>query len=181
MFFLRDGLAGFTSIGQIDQIRDGMQRLAEDSFLFRHSAIYRFFRERRAQAELSVKYLSQMQHGYLGDAEQTRQWRQAQADLLTIKRRALEINARFAIVVFPVLFDLTPKYPLKGVCHEIVRFAEADGIPALSLLPAFMGRDAERLWNSPFDQHPNATGHAIAAEGMIPFVEQLVRSEFEEE
>lgn len=181
VFFLRDGLAGITSIGQIDQIRDGMRQYAKDSFLFRHSFMYRFFRERRAQDELSAKYLSQMQHGYLGDAEQTRQWRQAQADLLTIKRRAFEVNARFAMVVFPVLFDLTPDYPLKSVCHEIVRFAEGDGIPTLSLLPAFMGRDAEPLWISPFDQHPNATGHAIAAEGMIPFVERLVRSGFKEE
>ncbi|MCH9034919.1 MAG: hypothetical protein IID42_10500 [Planctomycetes bacterium] len=180
VFFLRDGLAGFTSIGQIDQIRDGMRQFAKDSFLFRHSSTYRFFRERRAQAELAHRYLSQMRHGYFGDTEQTRQWRQAQADLLAIKRRALEVDARFAMVVFPVLFDLTPKYPLKDVCDEIVRFAEADEIPALSLLPAFMGRDAEPLWVSPFDQHPNATGHAIAAEAMIPFVERLVRDGFNE-
>ena len=104
-----------------------------------------------------------------------RQWKQAQADVLAIKRRALDVDARFAMVVFPVLFDLTPKYPLKDVCDEIVRFAEADEIPALTLLPAFMGRDAEPLWISPFDQHPNANGHAIAAESMIPFVERLVR------
>ncbi|MCH9001747.1 MAG: hypothetical protein IIC02_04165 [Planctomycetes bacterium] len=175
VFFLRDGLAGITSIGQIDQIRDGMRQFAKDSFLFRHSSTYRFFRERRAQTELAGRYLSQMRHGYLGDAEQTRQWRQAQADLLAIKRLALEVNARFSMVVFPVLFDLTAKYPLKDVCNEIVRFAEADEIPALSLLPAFMGRDAEPLWISPFDQHPNATGHAIAADGIIPFVERLVR------
>lgn len=174
VFFLRDGLAGITSIGQIDQIRDGMREFAEDSFLFRHSSTYRFFRERRAQAMLAGMYLSQMRHGYLGDADQTRQWRQAQADLLTIKRRALEVDAGFAMVVFPALFDLTPTYPLKAVCNEILRFAEADEIPALSLLPAFMGRDAERLWISPFDQHPNATGHAIAADAMIPFVERLV-------
>ncbi len=175
VFFLRDGLTGITSIGQINQIRDGMRRYAKDSFLFRHSSTYRFFRAQRTQTVLAGMYLSQLQHGYLGDAEQTRQWRQAQADLLAIKRRALEVDARFAIVVFPVLFDLTPKYPLKDVCNEIVRFAEADEIPALSLLPAFMGRDAELLWVSPFNQHPNATGHAIAADGMIPFVERLVR------
>ena len=84
------------------------------------------------------------------------------------------------LLVFPVLFDLTPKYPLKDVCDEIVRFATANEIPALSLLPAFMGRDAEPLWISPFDQHPNATGHTIAAEGMIPFVERLVRKGVDE-
>ncbi len=177
VFFLRDGLAGFTSIGQIDQIRDGMQRLAEDSFLFRHSATYRFFRERRAQAELSRKYLSEMRYGYLGDAAQTRQWRQAQADLLTIKLRASEVDARFAMIIFPVLFDLTPTYPLKDVCDEIARFAQANEIPVLSLLPAFMGRDAEALWVSPFDQHPNAAGHAVAADAMIPFVQLLARDD----
>lgn len=177
VFFLRDGLAGVTSIGQIDQIRDGMQRLAEDSLLFRHSAIYRFFRERRAQAELSRKYLSEMRYGYLGDAGKTRQWRQAQADLVAIKRRALDIDARFAMIIFPVLFDLSPNYPLKDVCDEIARFARTNEIPVLSLLPAFMGRDAESLWVSPFDQHPNAAGHAIAADGMIEFVERLVRED----
>lgn len=177
VFYLRDGVSGITAIGQIDQIRDGMKRLAKDSFLFRNIAMYRLFRERRSQIELSRKYLSKIHDGYLGDDEQTQIWRQAQAELLDLRRQASDAGARFAIVIFPVLFELTPAYPLRDVCDEVDQFARANDTPALSLLPAFTGLDAQELWVSPFDQHPNARAHAIAADAIVPFIEQLVREE----
>lgn len=175
VFFLRDGAAGVTSIGQIDRIRDGMQQLLRESFLFRHSQIYRLYRERRAQFELARHYLAAMKVGYFGNASQTQQWRQAQADLLTLKRRAASVGAPFAVVIFPVLIALQEDYPLQDVCDEIARFCRANEIPVHSLLPTFIGHKAAPLWVSPYDQHPNARGHAIAAEGLYPFVERMIR------
>lgn len=175
VFFLRNGLAGVTSIGQIDQIRDGMLALSRDSFLFRNSHLYRLFEERSAQVDLARTYLSAMRDGYLGDAPQTAQWQRAQADLIELKRRAERIGARFAVVIFPVLFELNYAYPLKDVCEEIERFCGAEGIPAHSLLPTFLGHNAEMLWISPYDQHPNVRGHEIAADGIYPFIEKLIR------
>lgn len=174
VFFLRDGLAGVTSIGQIDLIRAGMQQLAKDSFFFRYSNLYRLYEERRSQTELARRYLAAMRDGYLGDPTQTAQWQRAQADILEIKRQASQVGARFALVIFPVLFELNDDYPLLDVCDEIERFCRTNGIPVHSLLPAFLGRDAEPLWLSAYDQHPNARGHEIATHGLYPFMEERV-------
>ena len=46
-------------------------------------------------------------------------------------------------------------------------------MPTFNLLPAFMGMDGTQLWVSPFDQHPNERGHAVAAEAMLPFIRDL--------
>jgi|GEM_PF-973531 len=175
VFFLRDGLLGVTSMGQIDLIRQGMQQLMRESFLFRYSQIYRLYRERSAQVELARQYLAAMKVGYLGRADQTQQWRQSQADLLTLKRHAASVGAPFAVVIFPVLFALQEDYPLRDVCDEIARFCKANDIPVHSLLPTFMGQKADPLWVSPFDQHPNERGHALAAKGLYPFVAKMIR------
>jgi len=176
VFFLRDGLAGVTSIAQINHIRDGMRQVAKDSFLFRHSRLYQLCVEGRRQSELSRKYLAEMHEGYLGDAPSTRQWQRAQADLLEIERQASAIGSQMALVIFPVLFELNDDYPLRDVCDEIERFCHANGIPVHSLLPAFLGQKADTLWNAPYDQHPNASGHEIAARGLYPFIEERIRA-----
>jgi len=75
-----------------------------------------------------------------------------------------------------MLYRLDGGYPLSEVVDSITAFADEKGIPVLSLLPAFRGRDAPDLWLSPFDQHPNARAHAIAAEALWPFLEEQVRA-----
>jgi hypothetical protein len=47
-------------------------------------------------------------------------------------------------------------------------------IPTLSLLPAFTGKNGPDLWVSPYNQHPNAAGHKIAADGILPFLRKLL-------
>jgi hypothetical protein len=171
VFFLRDGTRGVGgSRGAIRKIGKRMAELSEESWLFRHSRTYRYFRERRAQQELSREYLKAMHDGYLGEPEQTAEWERAQANLLAIRDEAEGRGAKFALVVFPVLFALGPDYPLEDVCLEIERFADEQGIPVLSLLPAFRGRHAPSLWVSPLDQHPNEQAHALAAEAITEFI-----------
>ena len=174
VFFLRDAVAGTTSMQQIDKIRDGMRRLAGESLLFRYSHTYRYFREHSELAELSHKYLEHIRAGYLGSADQTREWQRAQVNLLTINRQTLERGARFAVVIFPVLIELHERYPLAGVCEVIEDFCRDHEIPALSLLPTFMNKSAPSLWVSPCDQHPNERGHALAAAAIYEFLEPLL-------
>ena len=75
---------------------------------------------------------------------------------------------------FPILAELDAKYPFNAVCDLIMQFSTENELPAHNLLPAFLGRNASDLWVSPANQHPNAQGHAIAADSLDPFVRQLL-------
>lgn len=175
VFFLRDGVLGVTSNEQITMIREGMERLKERSFLFRHSRIYRFLRERSEQQALAEQYLGRLKSGYLGQGEETSEWVLSKSNLLLIQDECLRRRIRFAVVIFPVLFQLDENYPLNEACDEIERFCLDSNIAVMSLLPAFMHKDAPTLWISPLDQHPNEHGHAIAADEIYGFVETLIR------
>ena len=59
----------------------------------------------------------------------------------------------------------------------LVGFGREHGFATHDLLPAFLGREAAELWVSPLDQHPNAAGHALAAESLLPFVTELLAGE----
>jgi len=174
VFFLRDGVAGVTTLGQIDGIRDEMQRLSRESFAFRHLYLFRFLRARYEQRALSKRYLARLRAGYLGSEAQQAEWWRARVELLWMGRESHRLGARFALVVFPMLYRLDDDYPLADVVDAITEFAHEKEIPVFSLLPAFRGRRAPDLWLSPFDQHPNARGHAIAAEALWPFLEEQV-------
>lgn len=175
VFFLRDGTKGVGGSGDlIREIGAEMAALSRTSWFFRSSHAYRFFRERSAQRELSRRYLGGMREAYLGAPEQTGEWRNAQANLRTIRDEIERRGGEFALVVFPVLFELGADYPLAGVCEEIERFARQHGIRVHSLLPAFLGRDASTLWVSPLDQHPNEVAHALAADSITEFLLPIV-------
>ncbi|NNL66162.1 MAG: SGNH/GDSL hydrolase family protein [Myxococcales bacterium] len=176
VFFLRDGVAGVTTMGQIDAIRDEMQRLARDSLAFRHSYLYRYLRARAEQRALSDRYLAQLRAGYLGSEAEQAEWWNARTQLLWLRKESRALGAEFALVIFPMLFALDADYPLEEVVEAIEAFALEKDIPVFSLLPAFRGRDASQLWLSPFDQHPNREGHAIAAEALRPFLEERMRA-----
>lgn len=178
VFFLRDAAPPeITTAGMIRQIEEGMNLLREESFLYRHSHIYRLLRDKVELRRLSDKYLDTIRTAYLGNDEQTKEWHCAQENLLKLKRRSEALGARFALVIFPVLFELDGGYPLCGVCDCLKRFCKEQEIPVLSLLPAYRGKDAESLWVSLYNQHPNAEGHRIAADAIYPFiVDQLAMS-----
>ena len=128
--------------------------------------------EREAQGRLSTEYLGRLESGYLGAPEETREWKRAKANLQYIRSESNRLRAEFFMVIFPVLFELGEEYPLESAIQEIIRFAEEEQMTNLSLLPAFRGRSAFELWVSPLDQHPNAEGHAIAANAIFEFLTQ---------
>lgn len=178
VFFLRDGTGPeITSIGMIRQIEQGMRQLERESWLYRHSHLFRLARERQAYQELSKKYLGMIRAGYFGSDEQTTEWYAAQKNLLHIRDTAVSDGRMFAMIIFPVLIDLNEDYPLRDVCETLESFCRKNSIPVLSLLPAFMGEDAPQLWVSAYDQHPNARAHAIAADAILPFVRDLLSKE----
>jgi hypothetical protein len=175
VFFLRDGTKGVGGSGDLIRgIGARMDELSRTSWLFRNSHAYRFFRERSARRELSREYLGGMRAAYLGTPEETGEWRNAQANLLAIRDEIERRGGAFALVVFPLLFELGADHPLADVCAEVERFARASGMRVHSLLPAFLGLDAAGLWVSPLDQHPNERAHALAADSITEFLLPIV-------
>lgn len=176
VFFLRDGVRGVSTVGQIRKIRREMAAFSADgSFLYRHSHAYRFFRDRAALRRVSREYLGKLQNGYLGSPEETAEWRRARANLLDMRDRTAARGARFVMVIFPALYQLDDDYPLKGVCDEIERFCRENDIEVISLLPTYMHEDGPSLWVSPFNQHPNPRGHALAADAIYEFIQPMIR------
>lgn len=78
------------------------------------------------------------------------------------------------MAVFPVLAQLDDTYPFRPTSDLVLEWARAEGMPTHDLLPAFLGRDASRLWVSAWDRHPNAEGHALAAQSLLPFARTLL-------
>jgi hypothetical protein len=115
-------------------------------------------------------YLARLQRGFLGSSKETEEWHKAQGYLRRLRDGSQRLGADFTLVIFPVLFGLDESYPLIGAMREIERFAEAEGISAFSLLPAYTGQSAPDLWVSPLDQHPNEAAHEIAAEAIHDFL-----------
>lgn len=176
VFFLRDGQRAASNVGQLRKIRQELQELSERDPLFRHSAVYRTVRAVLEQRRIGQKYLDVIAAGYLGSPEERQEWKRAQLDVLAIREQASRRGARVAMVVFPILYELHHAYPMRGVVQEIMTFAADHGIPAFSLLEAFMGQDGPSLWIASDDAHPNERGHALAADAMEPFVREQLRA-----
>lgn len=172
VFFLRDGT-------RLEQVSDplaaaNLAQIRADP-LAQVSTAYRYFRERW----LAMNFASLLERffadSYVGDAEATAEWRRAQQNLLTIRDAAIGDRSRFGLAIFPMLygFEQDP-YPFQSAMDAIEGFCRANAIPHLSLLPAYRGRRAADLWVSKINKHPNAEGHAVAADALLPFVLQLM-------
>ncbi len=176
VFFLRDG----TQTESIPEVFGRVRHIAlrnRQSTLYRISHLHRLIRDELDRRAVGRLYTQHFLQAYFGDDAETAEWRRAQANLLRLRDLARERGARAALVVFPVLVELGPDYPFRGICDALEAFARANDLPVHSLLPAFLGREAAELWVSAVDQHPNEQGHAIAAESMLPFVTRLLEAD----
>lgn len=84
----------------------------------------------------------------------------------TLREVDAELTARggrVIFVIFPLMWDLR-EYPFRAAHQHVAAAAARAGVEVVDLLPAFAGERAADLWASAFDHHPNARGHAIAAE-----------------
>ncbi len=79
----------------------------------------------------------------------------------------------YALVLFPVLIRLGD-YPLMDVHRSMRAFAHELEAPYLDLLEVFAQRDADSLRVSLANEHPNASGHRLAAERITRFLDEEV-------
>ena len=176
VFFLRDGTRAAGSVSGLREIRQAMNRLRDESLLFRSSRVYRRLVENRKQHEFGRSYFESTIRAYLGPPEDTQEWKLARGQLLRMRNETVERGGKFVLVIFPVLFGLSGDYPLQAVMDRIRMFANANDIPVLSLLPAFQGEEPSMLWVSSLDQHPNERAHAIAAQAITDFLIGHIRA-----
>lgn len=78
-------------------------------------------------------------------------------------QRGAAAGARMVLAIYPLMTRLDD-YPFADAHAHIAALGQAAGFEVVDLLPAFVGQDASALWVQPADQHPNATGHRLAAE-----------------
>ncbi len=173
VFFLRSGTTLATSlVANRDAIEPIRQRYAAKPF-YGTSAIATFFWNRLAWRDYTDFFKQRMKDAYLGSRKQRLMWLIQQRYLLEIADGCAKQSIPFHLVIFPLLFDLDD-YEFLDVEAEIERFAAGHGIPVHSLTAAFLGRTDHELWIANNDQHPNAEGHRIAAEALLPYLRSSV-------
>jgi hypothetical protein len=134
----------------------------------RHSYVLSFFYTRTARDILGRRYVTSLIRS--GQTRRNDLWQQSFAGLARARDRVQDAGARFAVVLFPFLFELGDDYPFL-VLHQNVRAAcEAEGISFHDLLDDFKGLPYAELWVHPSDHHPNEIAHRRAAEAVARFL-----------
>ncbi|MFM7143514.1 MAG: SGNH/GDSL hydrolase family protein [Alphaproteobacteria bacterium] len=175
VFFLRDGASRNSMADFFGAIRNGIVRRNEESALYRHSALWRSFRDGLDQRQVASDYVRALNLAFIGDEKQRHEWLKAEENLQKIASATVEMGARFGLVVFPLLADLDQDpYPFDRIGRLVAQFGHEQAWPTLDLLPTFLGQDARTLWVSPTDQRPNELAHRVAADAIVPFVKTLL-------
>ena len=175
VFFLRDGTLVKSIPDFFNPIRNNIVERNRESILYRYLYSYRLLKDYIDRMLVANLYTQKINRAYLGDKKETVEWEKAKSNIRKIKQYENKRSAVTGLVVFPILVELDERYPFRAVCNTIMEFAMKNNIPAHSLLPAFMGLNGKDLWVSPYDQHPNEKAHLIAAQSMLPFVQDLLR------
>ena len=120
----------------------------------------------------SVQLVSQrvktLMHGFGSDfhieihREDSESWAGVVRDLHELGRLAAQHQFRALLVVFPLLYDTRTDYPWADIHRRVGEQAQAAGLSVIDLREAYEREGLARIRDD--DVHPNARGHAIAAE-----------------
>lgn len=97
-------------------------------------------------------------------------WADSLNYLLKGRRLAEVIGAKYAVVVFPFMYELNEKYPFRPLHLMLSQYCASNDITSLDLFEAFQGEAYTTLWVHPSDQHPNERGYQIAADAIAEFI-----------
>ncbi len=99
-------------------------------------------------------------------------WHTTTQALNNFKTLTQQDGAKFLTVVFPLLLDYS-NYPMRDIHQQVDSALQADNIIHIDLLNDFSAHPYESLRPHPKDDtHPNAIGHAIAAEKITAMLEK---------
>ncbi|MGB2986264.1 MAG: SGNH/GDSL hydrolase family protein [Phycisphaerae bacterium] len=153
-------------LSDIYRIRDEDLWVGNRSYLLRYA-------ERQIRYWLAWNKTIDYFRGGASSRERAEAWVRFKADVAACKAKVEEGGAVYALVLFPWLVRLDD-YLLMDVHTEIGAFASQLGVPYLDLLELFAGRDAEALRISLANEHPNPTGHRLAAERIARFLQEEI-------
>ncbi|WP_441258696.1 SGNH/GDSL hydrolase family protein [Bradyrhizobium sp. 521_C7_N1_3] len=105
-------------------------------------------------------------------------YRDDQPGFIEMKRQLRQLaeyadktNIRLYMAMTPDVHNLKD-YPF-GFIHDKMRsIAKSNGYKFVDLLPALGKLSPEQIWAMPGDPHPNAGGHKLMAEGILPVLDQ---------
>lgn len=140
-----------------------------------HFALYGFLRLRlnrlldrlhaaRSGGEIGGSAVIPLRRAAKGEEDAA--WQRCRRSLHDIAAVARARNIPVVLVIFPLLVNLDETYPFRAEHALVAATGRESGAVILDLLPEFLGLDPATLWVAPTDSHPNARGHAIAAEAM---------------
>jgi lysophospholipase L1-like esterase len=78
-------------------------------------------------------------------------------------------NIPVVMAIYPDMVNLS-SYPFVDAHQKVKTKAESYGIPTLDLLPYFQGKNEKDFKATPFDAHPNAKAHDIAARAIFDYL-----------
>jgi hypothetical protein len=99
-------------------------------------------------------------------------WEKQKQRLLEFQRLVRDQGGQLAVVTFPFL-NYGPDYKGLIVHQQLAAFWKEQGVPHLDLLPVFEPYPARDLVVNPYDAHPNAKAHALAADAITEFLDSL--------
>lgn len=99
-------------------------------------------------------------------------YREMTVALHELARYAHQHGIRIYLAMTPDVHDLVD-YKF-GYIHETMRrIAAQEGYRFVDLLPAMRNLTPSELWSMPGDPHPNALGHRLMAEALLPVLEEV--------
>ena len=113
-------------------------------------------------------YFEYIREGYRGS-----HWEQQQQRLKAFRDLVESHGGRLAVVTFPFFQALGPHYEYKFMHDELNPCWRALKVPHLDLLTIYRDLPPGQLMVNHFDSHPNEAAHALAAEAIGRFLQDL--------
>jgi hypothetical protein len=104
-------------------------------------------------------------------------WQQTEAALREIADSARARGVPVLLLIYPLLERgaWTPEtYPYRDMVAMVVTAGRQVGMDVVDLVSVYgaAGGDWQRWWASPYDPHPNAEGHALAARALAAHIRE---------
>ncbi|HUI05788.1 MAG TPA: hypothetical protein VL486_02160 [Verrucomicrobiae bacterium] len=100
-------------------------------------------------------------------------WEEQKERLLAYRNLVQSHGARLRVVTFPFFDKLGPDYAYAGVHQKLDAFWQGIGVPHLDLLDLYESHRDKTLTVNSHDPHPNVYAHALAADAILKFLEQI--------